>query len=220
MKKKFIRIVSLIFLSLIVFLSYYMEVLLHGWEGLKWTGNFYWSLIVIPFIFILWLKFVVIKELKLKEIVKFLLSYFLTYIGIFILLNLIYNLRFTALVLFLPFEEILTPNLFDILVYASRFINISLIFLILYIENIKLQKILNFELTKIEKIVLLFQPVYIFLSAEIIMFLLYYLKVFPHMNKYDLFDSIFIFKTGTIIFSSILFEGLYILYKKSPNKGS
>ena len=38
------------------------------------------------------------------------------------------------------------------------------------------------------------------------------------MNKFNLFDSIFIFKTGTIIFSSVLFEGLFILYKTSYSK--
>lgn len=217
MKKKILSISSLIILSFISFLAYYMEVLHHGWEGLKWTGNFYWSLLFIPFVFVLWLKFLVIKELRIKQILKFLISYFLTYAGIFVLLNFIYNLRLTAFLIFLPFEEILSPAFFDFLVYLSILINTSLIFLILYIENTKLQKLLNFELKKFEKIILFFQPVFIFLSAELLMILLYYLKVFPLMNRFDIIDSIFIFKTGTIIFSSVLFEGLYIFYKKSSS---
>ena len=188
--------------------------MIHGWEGLKWTGNFYWTLLVAPFIFCLWIKIFVEKEIKIKNIFKFLLSYFLTFIVIYILLNFIYNLRLTAFLLFVPFEKFITENIFDLLVYCTIIINCSLIFLVLYLENLKLQKILNFELAKKEKIILVFQPIYIFFTAEIWMIILYYLKVFPKMNQFDLFESIFIFKTGTIIFSSILFEGLYILYKK------
>ena len=208
-------------MSITGFLSYYAEVLIYGWEGLKWTGNFYWTLLFIPIIFTLWLKFIAVKELSTKQIIKFLLSYFLTYIGIFILVNLIYNLKLTAFLLyapFLPFEALLPPAFLDGLIRFSVFINIILIFLILFIENIKVQKILNFELKKYEKIILLFQPIYIFVTAKISMVLLYHLKVFPLMNKFNLFDSIFIFKTGTIIFSSVLFEGLFILYKTSYSK--
>lgn len=44
LRKKFIKILSLAFMSLTGFLSYYAEVLIYGWEGLKWTGNFYWHI--------------------------------------------------------------------------------------------------------------------------------------------------------------------------------
>ncbi|MCQ2591056.1 MAG: hypothetical protein MJ179_11580, partial [Treponema sp.] len=66
MIKNVFKISSLFFLSIASFLFYYLEVIVHGWEGLKWTSNFYWSLLVVPFI----------------------------------LLNLIYNLKFSALLLF------------------------------------------------------------------------------------------------------------------------
>ena len=214
MKQNIKKILSLFFISLICSFSYYAEVMIHGWEGLKWTGNFYWTLLVAPFIFCLWIKIFVEKEIKIKNIFKFLLSYFLTFIVIYILLNFLYNLRLTAFLLFVPFEKFITENIFDLLVYCTIVLNSALIFIILFLENLKLQKILNFELAKKEKIILVFQPIYIFFTAEIWMIVLYYLKAFPKMNQFDLFESIFIFKTGTIIFSSILFEGLYILYKK------
>lgn len=136
MIKNVFKITSLFFLSIASFLFYYLEVIVHGWEGLKWTNNFYWSLLVVPFIFCIWLKTFVDRAINVKTIIKFLLSYFLTFIGIFILLNLIYNLRFSALLLFLPFGEILSPTIFDILITISFFINVILIFLFLFFENL------------------------------------------------------------------------------------
>lgn len=214
MIKNVFKISSLFFLSIASFLFYYLEVIVHGWEGLKWTSNFYWSLLVVPFIFCIWLKTFVDRAINVKTIIKFLLSYFLTFIGIFILLNLIYNLKFSALLLFLPFGEILSPTIFGILIIISFFINVILIFLFLFFENLYLKKLLDFELSKTNKIILLFQPIYIFCIAEMVMILFYFLGIFPKMNKFNLQDSIFIFKTGTIIFSSVLCEGLYIIYKK------
>ena len=62
------KILSLFFISLICSFSYYAEVIFHGWEGLKWTENFYWTLLVAPFIFCLWIKIFVEKEIKRKDV--------------------------------------------------------------------------------------------------------------------------------------------------------
>lgn len=214
MKKNVIKILCLVFLALLCSFSYYGEVMFHGWEGLKWTGNFYWTLLAAPFIFFLWIKLFVKKDINAKDMLRFLGSYFLTFILLYIFLILIYDPRLTAISICLIFRELESEVILQILVYSTIIISVGLLFFITFKENLQLQKIFVFELTKKEKIILFFLPVYVFCAAEIWMLLLYFLNAFPRMNRYNLSESIFIFKTGTIIFSSFLFEGLYILYKK------
>ena len=211
MNNNVVKIAILAFLSLVSFLAYYAEVLIHGWEGLLWVWNFYWTFLLVPLAFCAWIKLCVVKEIKLKALLKFLVSYFITFIAILVLLNVVYNMRFVAYYVFCNTRIMLNAFLAVCVLSGA----IMLIFVILFLENIKLQSILNFKLSDKEMVVLVFMPLYIFLAAEVVMVLLFCLRVFPKMQAADLLDSIFIFKTGTVIFSSVMLEGLYILYKKS-----
>ena len=73
-------------------------------------------------------------------------------------------------------------------------------------------KIFNINFSKRAKVLVFFLPALFFLAAWALLIALYFLKVFPRMNPNNLSESIFIFKTGTIIFTSVLGEGLFILY--------
>ena len=212
-ERNIFKIISLALLASIGFISFYAEVLLNGWEGLKWVGNFYWTLIFLPLLFCVWLKFVAIKNLPIKRLVLFLIFYIISFVLIYLLLNFIYDIKLTAIIfmLFMGFLNFEKSGLLNLLVYASFFINIILIFLALFAENMIAGKILKIKFSKKFKILIFFQPVFIFITAELLMSILYFLRVFPHMQHHNLSDSIFLFKTGTIIFASVLCEGLLCL---------
>ncbi len=212
-KKNKKELISLLIISLVCFAAYYMEVLLNGWDGLTWVGNFYWSLIFTPVLFCIWLKIFLAKSLTFKKIALFLLSYAVTFILIYTFLVFIYNLRLTGYLFFLILYNICDSELFDKLIYASIFFNSLLIFAILFFENLILSKIFNYTIIRKEKLIIFFQPAYIFIIAELSLILLYCCKVFPKMNPVDLSDSIFIFKTGTVILSAILSEGIFLIKK-------
>ncbi|MBO4386320.1 MAG: hypothetical protein J5817_04800 [Treponema sp.] len=142
----------------------------------------------------------------------FLLSYFVTFIAIYILLNVIYNIRFFVFLIFFYYFRIDAGVFLSVAVFSLA---IALVFFVLFLENVKLQSILNFTLSRKEKLALFFMPLYIFFAAEIFMLLFFLLRLFPKMQASDLLDSIFIFKTGTVIFTSVMLEGFYIMYKKS-----
>lgn len=207
------ELISLLIISLVCFAAYYMEVLLNGWEGLTWVENFYWSLIFTPVVFCIWLKIFLVKSVSIKKIALFLLSYTITFILIYIFLVFIYNPKLTGLCLYLALSNICDSALFDEIICASIFFNSLLIFAILFFENLILSKIFNFTITRKEKLIIFFLPAYIFIIAELSLHLLYCCKVFPKMNSVDLSESIFIFKTGTVIFGTILLEGIFLIKK-------
>lgn len=214
MNKKIISIASLIFVAAIGFISYYTEVMINGWEGLKWTGNFYWTFILLPLVFCIWLKLVAVKTLSVKQAVLFLISYVISFILIFLLLFFTYNGRSTGLILFMltegipHFEE--SGSLMHLL-YATIAINVILTFFVAFAENMIAAKIFNIKFSKRAKVLVFFLPALFFLAAWALLIVLYFLKVFPRMNPNNLSESIFIFKTGTIIFTSVLGEGLFIV---------
>jgi hypothetical protein len=103
------------------------------------------------------------------------------------------------------------------LLYATIAINVMLTFLVAFAENMIAAKIFNIKFLKCAKVLVFFFPALFFLAAWALLIVLYFLKVFPRMNPNNLSESIFIFKTGTIIFSTVLGEGLFIL---SGRKGT
>lgn len=215
MNKKIINITSLILVAAIGFISYYIEVLANGWGGLQWIRLSYWTFILLPLVFCIWLKLVAVKTLSVKQAVLFLISYIISFILIFLLLFFIYNGRSTGLILFMltegipHFEE--SGSLMHLL-YATIAINVILTFLVAFAENMIAAKIFNIKFSKRAKVLVFFLPALFFLAAWALLTVLYFLKVFPRMNPSNLSESIFIFKTGTIIFSTVLGEGLFILY--------
>ena len=217
MNKKIINITSLILVATIGFISYYIEVLANGWGGLQWVRLSYWTFILLPLVFCIWLKLVAVKTLSVKQAVLFLISYAVSFILIFIHLYLIYNKRLSFGLSLLPF--IIIPYsgesipVFMAIVYGILLAeNILVIFGVFFGENMILEKLFNLEFPKRFKVLIFFLPAFFFLAAWAFLTVLYFLRIFPLMNLVDLKDSIFIFKTGTIIFSTVLGEGLLILY--------
>ncbi len=217
MNKKIINITSLILVAAIGFISYYIEVLANGWGGLQWIRLSYWTFILLPLVFCIWLKLVAVKTLSVKQAVLFLISYAVSFILIFIHLYLIYNKRLSFGLSLLPF--IIIPYsgesipVFMAIVYGILLAeNILVIFGVFFGENMILAKLFNLKFPKRFKVLIFFLPAFFFLAAWALLTVLYFLRIFPLMNLVDLKDSIFIFKTGTIIFSTVLGEGLLILY--------
>ncbi len=217
MNKKIISIASLIFVAAIGFISYYIEVLANGWGGLQWIRLSYWTFILLPLVFCIWLKLVAVKTLSVKQTVLFLISYAVSFILIFIHLYLIYNKRLSFGLSLLPF--IIIPYsgesipIFMAIVYGILLAeNILVIFGVFFGENMILAKLCNLKFPKRFKVLIFFLPAFFFLAAWALLIILYFLRIFPLMNLVNLKGSIFIFKTGTIIFTSVLGEGLFILY--------
>ena len=217
MNKKIINIASLIFVAAIGFISYYIEILANGWGGLQWIRLSYWTFILLPLVFCIWLKLVAVKTLSVKQTVLFLISYAVSFILIFIHLYLIYNKRLSFGLSLLPF--IIIPYsgdsipIFMAIVYGILLAeNILVIFGVFFGENMILAKLCNLKFPKRFKVLIFFLPAFFFLAAWALLIILYFLRIFPLMNLVNLKDSIFIFKTGTIIFTSVLGEGLFILY--------
>ncbi|MBP5441845.1 MAG: hypothetical protein J6Y60_01255 [Treponema sp.] len=217
MNKKIINITSLILVATISFISHYIEVLANGWGGLQWVRLSYWTFILLPLVFCIWLKLVAVKTLSVKQAVLFLISYAVSFILIFIHLYLIYNKRLSFGLSLLPF--IIIPYsgesipVFMAIVYGTLLAeNILVIFGVFFGENMILAKLFNLKFPKRFKVLIFFLPAFFFLAAWALLTVLYFLRIFPLMNLVDLKDSIFIFKTGTIIFSTVLGEGLLILY--------
>ena len=220
MNKKIINITSLILVAAIGFISYYIEVLANGWGGLQWIRLSYWTFILLPLVFCIWLKLVAVKTLSVKQTVLFLISYVVSFILIFIHLYLIYNKRLSFGLSLLPF--IIIPYsgesipVFMAIVYGILLAeNILVIFGVFFGENMILAKLFNLKFPKRFKVLIFFLPAFFFLAAWALLTVLYFLRIFPLMNLVDLKDSIFIFKTGTIIFSTVLGEGLFILYGRN-----
>ena len=145
------------------------------------------------------------------------ISYAVSFILIFIHLYLIYNKRLSFGLSLLPF--IIIPYsgesipIFMAIVYGILLAeNILVIFGVFFGENMILAKLCNLKFPKRFKVLIFFLPAFFFLAAWALLIILYFLRIFPLMNLVNLKGSIFIFKTGTIIFTSVLGEGLFILY--------
>ena len=219
MNKKWTSVTGLILLSLSGFVSYYAQVLLNGWEGLKWLGNFYWSFVFLPLLFCIWLKLLVIKTLSVKQTLLFLISYVIFFVFVLIHIYLIYNGRLSAYFVgfifsVIPYDDELTVTLMSIVYRMLLIKNILVITGVCFAENLIVTKIFKLEFTKHFKILIFFLPAIMFLAAWILMTILYFLGVFPGMNLNNLKESIHIFKTGTIIFTTVLGEGLLVMNGK------
>ena len=183
MNKKIINITSLILVATIGFISYYIEVLANGWGGLQWIGLSYWTFILLPLVFCIWLKLVAVKTLSVKQAVLFLISYVVSFILIFIHLYLIYNKRLSFGLSLLPF--IIIPYsgesipIFMAIVYGILLAeNILVIFGVFFGENMILAKLFNLKFPKRFKVLIFFLPAFFFLAAWALLTVLYFLRIF------------------------------------------
>jgi hypothetical protein len=204
-------IVSIFVLAALSTFIWIIELFYHGWGGLKWISYFHYSLCIIPFLFIIWL-FYISFNLKVKTHPIF---YSIIYIVFFIFSYIIFYVQMisgpTALSLLLLFPD--NINIFQYLIQYIFYICIILEIIIIYIINII---ICLYEKRKINKKDIFIIALHIII-VPIMSIIISLIILLPINYARYCFDPIHWFKTGSIIFSFIIYECSYIYYIK--NKG-
>lgn len=194
LKKRFVNyrfFLVLALISLLGFISHLVQVSL-GWEGLYWTTHFYFSFVIAPVLFFAWLNFLCEWKIGIIRNLVLVASYAVCF----------------CLVLF-AYQQFHNRWI----VFASRsFILFVLLapLVVPFLMNVLLSFLLKLKLRKWEFPLLLFLPVASHLISQPLLRLVFW-------QNCD--DSIFQFKTGTIIFGYMLCEGLFVLiHKRSEDK--
>ena len=198
MNRRTLNFILLFVISLFSFAFHFAEVFLRGWDGFYWVTYFHISFLVAPILFMLWLNFVWNWRLGIKRNLIFATSYALC----FVILLSSYVTLFNRWLIFLH----------------PVYILLALVFLLLIplLENILLSKTFRLSVRQWKFIIVFFLPVAVHLIAQLLN--LFLMQVIPFFfGKLD--HEIFQFKTGSVIFAYMFFEGLFIeLHRKNIDR--
>ena len=216
-------IISIILLAVLSNLIWILELLYNGWAGLKWISIFYHSCYIIFILFIIWL-FYISFDLKVKTHPIF---YSFIYISFFILSIMLFSVQLSGgpsalILLFFLMDIIEDFSLLPLLIIIFKFICMMLeISLIIILNSI----IYKYEIGKNNKhkfitiiLPMIAIPVLSIVLSFITMLLISTTVIKIPYVKYCL-EPIHWFKSGSIIFSFIIYECFYIYYIKNLRKG-
>lgn len=211
MKRNIQNLILLFFLSILSFLSFYTEVLNYGWTGLLWVRLNYISFIFIPLLFFAWLNFIFNRKLNFIQNIKIATVYIVAF-TLHILLFSIYYITG-------PNAMVIISNPIITLLKSYNIIILILLSVLLYAANKILFKILQIDIqSKIQNIFLYFSGFIIYVFNIFLLKIIDSLNVVPIEHIEISFNSIYSFKTGSIILAYLLFEGLIIIFNKNNSK--
>ncbi|MCL2800356.1 MAG: hypothetical protein FWD28_01175 [Treponema sp.] len=207
-------IFSIVILAFLSNLIWIIELLYHGWDGLTWLSYFHYALIIIPILFFLWLTYIC-YNLNVKINILF---YVVMYIIFFVVFRII-----------LFFQTISGPSAIPVSLYFSDtdlaiaiigklfYIGIVLQCVLIYIVNIIICLYEKKKITVKDIIIISSHIIIIPIVCVIVSFIILFLLKLNYM-RYT-FEPIHWVKTGSIIFSFIIYECSFIYYiKKEKSK--
>ena len=190
-KQNYLALLLLVIISLAGFISHLVQVSF-GWGGLYWTTHYFFSFLIAPMLFFVWLNFLFKWRISIVK------NLFLTasYTVCFCLVLFAYQQFHSRWIAF-------APRYFVLFVIFAPFV-------VPFLMNLIITFLLKLKVKKWEFPLLFFLPVMAHLIAQPMLRLVFW-------KNCD--DPIFQFKTGTIIFGYMLCEGLFVLlHKKNENE--
>jgi len=187
-----------------------IEVLYHGWAGLGWLTYFHFSLLLIPFLFFVWLSQCKIIAYNWRSYLKLILLYAISFIILLSLFILVF-ITGPGATLFYSQETWWTKK-----IYAS------IIPVVLVLVNFLISKILNTKFSVFDFIYLTIAQVFIFVFSGLICMLVFTLNLPFNGTSPNPFweglDPIEWFKSGSVILTFMIYEGLYLINigKRNP----
>ena len=216
-------IISIVALAVLSNLVWILEVLYNGWAGLKWVSIFHHSYYVIFILFIAWLLYISF-DLKVKTHPIF---YGFIYIGFFALSILLFTVQLSSgpstLILFsFIMDSMEDLSLLPLLVTIYKFICMILEIGLIILLNSIIYKYETGKNNKHKFITIILPIIAIPVMSIILSFITMLLISTTIINipyiKYCL-EPIHWFKSGSIIFSFVIYECSYIYYVKNIKKG-
>jgi hypothetical protein len=218
------NIFAVVLLAVIANLTWFIEVLLRGWDGLYWLEYIHISLFIIGIMFLYWLT-IINKNSKINNYKMDIIFYGILY-ALF-------------LIIFILLFKFLFKNVYDnyglIYSFSKHWIHyISIIFLqtaIIFTFNILVIKheksVINVKIACLNVFLIIIIPAYTFMSSFII--LDHYITnmldeltnlLYLYFKSESYFDPISWIKSGNIIFGFVIYECLFIAYiKQNKTKG-
>lgn len=206
----------LIVTSFLVLIIWFGETYLRDWRGLEWLNYFHFSLLIIPFIFIAWLLFIE----KKFTVSKHLLKYPILIIGYFLFCSLV-------LAALTNHSERYYPDIF------IKPLAIFLFMIGAFVMYLIISKIENKKLRFNQKAILFFACLFLPICSELFTSLIFTQTwLFPpdinlsgilfHWLKNDGIKGFYLnesilhwLKSGGLILSIFLYEGIFILMQKT-----
>jgi hypothetical protein len=202
------------FISIIADLLWLIEVFSNGWSGLGWLSYFHISLLAPPILFFYW-----IRMLKIVEIEK----------GSYFKLTILYTIAFITLLSLFVLIFIAGPK--AIIIYNENTLWTKKIYLfsvplVLILTNIIVSKILHRKIYVSDIVYLIFGQIFLIIVSCSICMLLFSINL-PYDGTgpnpfWEGLDPVHWFKSGAVIVSFMIYEGLYILKigKRNPTTAS
>ena len=197
-KIKYVTLVSAAFISFLVFFA---EVLWRGWDGLDWLEYPHYALVLPPLLFILWLNYSYEFRLSAVKNLAFVAVYGTFFFAAYNSYPIAYNfLGYYGWVMLAGYMK------YPWLQYLAWQLAVPFS---LFCANSIIAFVFKLRLRRWEYLVLPFFPVPIYALSYVLLMLLAKTDIVPNSDWES--NSIYQFKTGTIIFGYMVVEGVFVL---------